>query len=446
MQRAVLKGGVFARVRVRPLVCTLAPAVVAVGLLAGCGGGSSSTSSSAPSSSSSPSSASTAVPSSLGAPKGSTSSVDAVVRVSNIEIAKSSYEHWLSVERALGVTGNPSHQALGFLITSDWVLAEAAARGIAVSEAEVEQRLAHIERASFPKAGSVKRFLARSGETEADLLARVKVELLESRIAARVTAGKSAAQRKALLASFQKAFQRHWKSYTTCEAGYVMEDCAEYRGKPEDLTASSSSSSASSGGSASGSSSPASGSAGSSSGRSASGSSASSAGGSSSASSNGEVYSPPGSFGITSPAFELNGAIPAQYTCDGAGISPPLQWSNVPAKAAALMLFIIDETSTGSASGVRWVVGDINPTSKGVAAGQTPEGGIVGSDSQGHSGYGGICPAPGKTGAVEFVLYALSKKIPLTPGFQPSVAEREYGPGKLILGAPAVTYADYHRP
>jgi hypothetical protein len=43
-------------------------------------------------------------------------------------------------------------------------------------------------------------------------------------------------------------------------------------------------------------------------------------------------------------------------------------------------------------------------------------------------------------------MYALSKKIPLTPGFQPAVAEREYGPSKLILGSPAVTYADYHRP
>lgn len=47
---------------------------------------------------------------------------------------------------------------------------------------------------------------------------------------------------------------------------------------------------------------------------------------------------------------------------------------------------------------------------------------------------------------MEFVLYALSKKIPLTPGFQPSVAEREYGAGKLILGSSAVMYAQYHRP
>lgn len=226
MQERVLRSRVFAGVR----VCTLVFATVATGLLAGCGGGSSSNSFSAPSSSS------TTVPSSLGAPpKGSTASVDAVARVSTTEIAKSSYEHWLSVEKTLGVTHDPSHQALGFLITSDWVLAEAAARHIAVSEAEVKQRFAKLKHRSFPQAGSLKKFLAKSGETEADLLARVKLELLESRIVANVTAGKSAAQRKTLLASFQQAFQRHWKSYTTCAAGYVMEDCVEYRGKPEDL-------------------------------------------------------------------------------------------------------------------------------------------------------------------------------------------------------------------
>jgi len=347
--------------------------------------------------------------------QGSAASIDAVALVSTTPIAKASYEHWLAVEKALGATANASHMALGFLITSDWVLGEAAGRHISVSEAQVKRRLAQIEHQSFPKAGTLKQFLAKSGETEADLLARVKVELLESRIAAHVSAGKSGAQGKAAIASFQSAFQQHWKTYTTCKAGYVMEDCAEYHGKPENLTATSSSSSSSG------------------------------ASTSSSSSSSGEVNSPPGSFAISSPAFERNATIPKQYTCDGANISPPLQWQNVPAKAAALVLFIIDDSPTGPSSGIRWIVGDINPTSKGVAAGQTPEGGIAGSDTQGHTGYGGICPEHGKRSSIEFVLYALSKKIPLTPGFQPPVAEREYGAGKLLLGSAAVTYGTYTR-
>jgi Raf kinase inhibitor-like YbhB/YbcL family protein len=408
MQGRVFKGKGSAVARQRACVPMLA--MLVAGLLAGCGGGASSSSSSSQTVPSSPA-ASTA---------GSSSNVNAVASIAHTPIAKSSYEHWLAVEKALGVTGSASHHALGFLISSDWVLGEAAGRGISVSEAEVKQRLAQTEHQSFPKAGALQKFLAKSGESQADLLARVKVELLESRIAAKVTAGKHGAQRKAVLASFARAFASHWKSFTTCKAGYVMEDCSQYKGKPENLSAGSSSS----------------------------GSSAASAGSTAvrSSSSDGEVSSAPGSFAITSPAFGLNGAIPAQYTCDGANISPPLQWSKVPAKAAALVLFIIDESPTGTASGIRWVVGDINPNTRGVAAGKTPEGGIVGSDTQGHSGYGGICPAHGKSSTVEFVLYALSKKIALSPGFQADVAEREYGAGKLLLGSAAVTYAVYHRP
>jgi phosphatidylethanolamine-binding protein (PEBP) family uncharacterized protein len=415
MKGKFFKEGVSAHAR----VCLPLPALVVVALLVGCGGGSSSTTTTA-----------VTVPSSPGAStQGSTSSVDSVALVSTTPITKSSYAHWLVVEQALGGSGNAGHRALGFLVTSDWVLGEAAARKISVSEAEVKQRFEQIKKQSFAKAGSFEKFLTTSHETEADLLARVKVELLESRIAAQVTAGKSAAQHAAVLASFEKAFQTHWRRYTTCKAGYVMEDCSEYKGKPEDLTATSTSSSSAT--------------------RSASRSSASGTARSTSGTSNSSGELPPplaGAMAISSSAFELNGEIPKEYTCDGANISPPLEWKNIPAKAAALVLFIIDDTSTGSASGIRWVVGDIDPSSKGVAAGQTPEGGIVGADTQGHPGYGGICPPHGKTATIEFVLYALSKKISLSPGFTPAVAESEYGSGKLLMGSAAVTYAVYQRP
>jgi SurA N-terminal domain len=200
--------------------------------LGGCGGGSGTTAASS----------TAAVPSSPAASaQGSSSSVDAVASVAGVPISKSSYEHWLAVERAGGTTSNAGHRALSFLITSQWVIGEAAARKLSVSDAEVKQRLAQIEKQSFPKAGSFEKFLAKSDETEADLLARVKVELLESRIAAKVTAGKSGAQRKAVIAGFEGAFHRHWKALTTCTPGYVMEDCSEYKGKGEDLAATSSS-------------------------------------------------------------------------------------------------------------------------------------------------------------------------------------------------------------
>jgi len=393
--------------------------LLAACLLGGCGGGGASTATTA-----------ATVPSSPAASTRSTAaSANAVASAAGTPIAKASYEHWLAVERAGGATSDAGHRALGFLLTSQWVLGEAAARKLSISDAAVKQRFAQVSKQSFPKAGALQKFLAKADETEADLLARVKVELLQSRIVAQVTAGKPAAQHTALLASFEKAFQAHWKRYTTCKPGYVMEDCSEYTGKPENLTTPSTTAAART--SASGA---------------ARTSKSSAAASSSTASSSGELPAPAsGQMAISSSAFERNGAIPKQYTCDGANTSPPLEWQNVPAKAAALVLFVIDDSATGPASGIRWIVGDIDPTSRGVAAGQTPAGGIAGADTQGHQGYGGICPAPGKTSTVEFVLYALSKKIPLTPGFTPAVAESEYGSGKLLLGSAAVTYGVYHR-
>jgi phosphatidylethanolamine-binding protein (PEBP) family uncharacterized protein len=277
---------------------------------------------------------------------------------------------------------------------------------------------------SFPKAGSLKKYLAKSGETEADLLARIKVELLASKIAGKVATGKSSSQRTALLSAFEKNFHEHWKAYTDCKAGYVMEDCKQYKGKPEDLKATSSKSSRSSSGS--------------------SGSSASSGTSSSSTNSasgsSGEVYTAPGAFSISSSAFERNGQIPAEYTCAGAGISPPLSWEKVPSKAAELVLFVIDDNSSGSSGGIRWVVGGIDPSSTGVAAGKTPPGGIVGTNTAGKAAYSPICPDKGKSDTIEFVMYALKKTIPISPGFQPSQAEADYGSGKLLMGQAAVTY------
>jgi phosphatidylethanolamine-binding protein (PEBP) family uncharacterized protein len=138
--------------------------------------------------------------------------------------------------------------------------------------------------------------------------------------------------------------------------------------------------------------------------------------------------------------------VPAQYTCDGKGISPPLQWQKPPAKAAEYVLFVIDDTIASKNGGIRWVVGGIDPSSSSVAAGQVPAGGIVGTNTAGQAAYSPICPDHGHTDTIEFVMYALRNPIKLSPGFQPSVAESEYGRSKDILGAAAITYAVYHRP
>lgn len=383
------------------MLASLAPVALAVTALVGCGGGGSS-----PSSQTTP----------LVTPgKKPTASVDAVAYVSGTPIAKTSYEHWLGVEKAMGGTTNADHRALGFLITSSWVVGEAAARHLSVSEEDVKKRLAQVEKQSFTKPGALNAFLAKSHQTNDDLMARVRLELLQDKIAGQVTSSVSSARRKAHLTAFERNFQAHWRRVTDCLPAYVMEDCKQYKGGRE-ANLFNTPSNAAKGSQEAARPTPA-----------------------------GEVYTPPGAFSVASPAFERNAPIPSQYTCDGQGVSPPLQWQKVPKGAAALVLFVIDDSSAKSNGGIRWVVGNIDPSSSGVAAGKVPAGGIVGTNTAGKAAYGPICPAKGKTDTIEFVLYALKRKIALTPGFQPSTAEQEYGPTKDLLGQAAVTYAVYHR-
>lgn len=156
----------------------------------------------------------------------------------------------------------------------------------------------------------------------------------------------------------------------------------------------------------------------------------------------GELIPQAGEMALSSPAFALNEPLPKAYSCDGAGISPPLEWKDVPAHAAALVLLAVDLSADGKAGGIRWIVGDIDPGSHGVAAGRVPAGGVVGTNAAGKAAYGAVCPASGKESWVEFQLYALSQKIGLAPGFEAAEAESAYA-GLLLGNGAAATYALY---
>jgi Raf kinase inhibitor-like YbhB/YbcL family protein len=393
-------------------------ALIGLAALTGCGGGTKTT---------------TTVVTAAG-PAGSVASVaqtstgDVVATVERTPITKASFEHWTSVTAALDHSKAHSraaalkNQVLSFLITSQWVLGEAAHLGIDVSEAEVRRRLHQVTAKQFPTASQLKRYLASIGESEADLSMRVKVELLEAKISQHVTSGKTAStETHLLLSDFQKSFETRWRARTSCQHGYVTEDCKEYKGTPHPPAASSSSSSATS--------SPS--------------SSSHAASTTASSNSSGELPATPGAMAISSPAFERNGEIPAQYTCDGANVSPPLQWQHLPAHTKELVLFIIDDSSDGSEGGIRWVVAGIDPSLSGISAGQLPAGTVVGLNGSGKATYGGICPAKGKSASIEFVLWALSKTIPLSSGFIPAIAEHDYSHSEL---ASATTYATYTHP
>jgi parvulin-like peptidyl-prolyl isomerase len=158
---------------------------------------------------------------------------DAVVQVNGKPITKSTFRHWMGVAAAATAatpegtasspvipeppsygaciahlqatqpapskgTTPPTHaqlksqceqqykslqqEVLGFLISSEWVLGEGESLGVKVSDSEAKKRFSQIKEQQFPKAAEFDKFLASSGQTVSDLLLRVKLNLLSSKI------------------------------------------------------------------------------------------------------------------------------------------------------------------------------------------------------------------------------------------------------------------------
>lgn len=135
---------------------------------------------------------------------------------------------------------------------------------------------------------------------------------------------------------------------------------------------------------------------------------------------------------LESPAFTHEGSIPAQYTCDGNDISPPLTVAGVPAGAKSLAL-IVDDPDAPAGTWVHWVVYDIPADVTAIESGQTPTGAREGSTSYGRTGYGGPCP-PSGTHRYYFRLYALDTALGLT-GTPDADALRQSLAGHIIAEA-----------
>lgn len=123
---------------------------------------------------------------------------------------------------------------------------------------------------------------------------------------------------------------------------------------------------------------------------------------------------------VTSSAFAEGQAIPRQYTCDGANISPPLAWTSLPEATKSLAL-ITDDPISRRVVIVHWVLYDLpaNGTAlpEKIAQGPTlPNGAKQGPNDLETTGYSGPCPPAGNPHTYAFKLYALDAPTGLKAG------------------------------
>ncbi len=120
-------------------------------------------------------------------------------------------------------------------------------------------------------------------------------------------------------------------------------------------------------------------------------------------------------FILESPAFKLNTMIPAQYTCEGTDLSPPLNWRGAPPNTKSFAL-VVEDPDAPQGVWTHWIVFNIPPTITELGAGSPlPEGAANGKNSWGGLGYRGPCPPLGAH-RYAFKLYALDKMLELGSG------------------------------
>lgn len=123
-------------------------------------------------------------------------------------------------------------------------------------------------------------------------------------------------------------------------------------------------------------------------------------------------------FTISSPAFENGGTIPELYTCEGQDISPPLEWTDIPAGTRSLVLIVDDPDAPDPAhpkvTWVHWVVFNLPPDLEGLAEGisQLPSGAQAARNGWNRNAYGGPCPPIGMH-RYFFKLHALDDRLNL---------------------------------
>jgi len=125
---------------------------------------------------------------------------------------------------------------------------------------------------------------------------------------------------------------------------------------------------------------------------------------------------------ISSSAFSQNGPIPANYTCDGSDVNPPLAFGNVPSFAETLAL-IVDDPDAPAGTWVHWVVWNIAAGTTGISENSCPEGAVQGMTDFRKRGYGGPCPPRG-THRYFFKLYALDVSLSLDQNSTKAQLER----------------------
>ncbi len=116
---------------------------------------------------------------------------------------------------------------------------------------------------------------------------------------------------------------------------------------------------------------------------------------------------------VTSPAFKEGGAFPVEFTCDGAGVSPPIEWSGAPEGTKAFAVNIWHVPRDGGVKSY-WVVydipGDVTKVPKDLKG-----VGTVGINDKGRAEYDPMCSQGPGAKTYHITVHALKAELKTAP-------------------------------
>jgi Raf kinase inhibitor-like YbhB/YbcL family protein len=124
-------------------------------------------------------------------------------------------------------------------------------------------------------------------------------------------------------------------------------------------------------------------------------------------------------------AFPEGATIPKLHTCEGADLSPAIEWSGAPPAAKSFALIVDDPDAPGGVWN-HWLLFNIPAATHAIAQGYKPGHlGASGSNDFGKHGYNGPCPPRGGPHRYYFKLFALDvPKLDLKIGANRAALDR----------------------
>lgn len=140
---------------------------------------------------------------------------------------------------------------------------------------------------------------------------------------------------------------------------------------------------------------------------------------------------PAGSLSARSSAFDEGAPIPERYTCEGEGVSPPLDVTGLPNGTATLALIVGDPDvptpEIGAENFTHWLLWNARPADQRVVFPEagTPNGSVEGANDGGGEGYTGPCPPVGSPPhRYVFTFFAVDTRLGLGEGADRSELEQ----------------------